>query len=316
MFVDEHGQIRDDDEGVPVCAAILIPHADEHLLRALVGGFRQARPGGSLKARLLSPDERKQAANLIRARKWLMYYYSLGPLVGRMAKIREMNEYLARQIATFRNYGRPGATVEAALVPIEEQFRGLAQGKPGAVYLGLLCSLFDLIAQRLRRRGTLPQVAAWVDEKRCDPLLARFLLRMTFSNNFPEVYAREPGMLVGKGGRARDLALNLGSDGEGMGKPDVRKNVDGLVMADLVAYYTGLRARDANGAKHVDADELKIADEFLLAAETPIQMPWESSRTWNGLLKRTRPETVDSRVSRDVRRKRRKAQRASRRRSR
>ena len=121
------------------------------------------------------------------------------------------------------------------------------------VYTAVLFSLYQLIAQWFRKEMILPVVRAFLDEKlpKAHRELHNFLGRLAFYTEFPEHYAGRLGEILGTD-PSRGFCGTVSTDDE----------IDGLVIADAVAYVVGMveRGQDPDGRFHRILDSMKRED--------------------------------------------------------
>ena len=246
LYVDESGQLhpprKEGEKEFGVVAGVLAPDSKEQLdaLRSLVRELRRRLFGDpealqDLNGEFLGVEEYDLIAREVRER-WVLGYPTL----------EITNEVVDDFRATFdsffsgpedllrRNLG-PTDRRDLRLNFLERQYREAIQKHP--TYMALLFKFYRDSARWFRKNGILPRLKVWLDDKipRGDKELVDFFGRFAFYTEFPEIYSKRLGEVVGLDA-SPDFNCWVSSDRE----------IDGLVIADAIAYAAGVVARGAD----------------------------------------------------------------------
>lgn len=243
LFVDESGQLQAPWDGRPfefgALGGLSIPDHQVHheALTQLLRKIRRRLFGdpdskGEIKAQMLDMDIYDLVAREVRER-WILVNPTLPITLETPLEFQRAFEHLLQAGNLNREKLHGDKNLDLRLDFLVRQYREALERYP--VYMALLFHLYRETARWFRKNGILPQLKVWLDDKlpRTSQELADFWGRFAIYTEYPEVYGRRLGEVLGVD-PSPDFTCQVSSDSE----------VDGLVIADAIAYATGKVARN------------------------------------------------------------------------
>lgn len=241
--------------GEPECAVlggVIVPEtaASRGPIAGLVGQIRALanQPVGTIKAKdlplaaydLLAAEFTRRHWCVIRQGMWITRTDAL--IVNET--LADLVVAVERMVLKLAPNNRRDLRVELLL----RQLVGSMDRHP--IYAGLLFQLLQRVGQEARRQGRVPRLTVWLDDRlrRTDTELVAFLGKAAVWGFFPERYKEKLGALLGAVYSDEFLCAVRSDDG-----------VDGLILADMVAFGASAIARERPGFRQI-ADAMNRID--------------------------------------------------------